>query len=320
MGIVRDRFNNLVAVEYKPTTINNVNDPALLAIDEFVSLTNVDLLDDGAIQRREGYSVTLAASSHSGWSNSSATKAFVVQDSILYGFDGTSVVQITTLQNNNRCCFCEVNNVVVYSNGLDYGIIEDGVSYGPVLPDLEFKITPKAGQCLEFYNGRLYIGSENIVYCTDPFTVDYADERHCVVFDANSKITMIRRTDDGLFIGTETEIFYLSGNDVQEGLFTAKNVANYGCILGTDVFVNGEYVKDGSGTSALWCSTRGVCYGGSGGSFRNLTNNYYTYEYGYQGSAIIRFRNSQIHYIANTNSGDAAFNQNIPITLDVDSI
>lgn len=324
MGIIKDRFNKIVAVEYKANTLNNVNDVSMLDLDkgECSELINVDILDDGAVQRRKGYTNVLSGGVHSGWSSPTKGIAYFVQDSILYSFNGSSKTAIVALSNNGRCRFCEVNDVVVYSNGIDYGVIENNLNTALTVPTEPFKIAPVAGQCLEFYNGRVYIGSWNIVYCTDPFNLERMDERICIVTEAASKITMVRRTDDGLFIGTEKEIFFLKGTDQQESGFEQISVAAYGCVYGTDCFINGEYLKDGSiaGTAVVFSSSRGICIGSNGGAFRNISQTYYTPNYGSEGTAIVRFKDSQIHYLANTNVGSEAFNHNTQPNLDVDSI
>lgn len=324
MGIIRDRFNKIVAVEYKANTLNNVNDVSMLNLEdgECSQLLNVDIIDDGAVQRRKGYVSVLTGNIHSGWSSQTKDIAYFVQDSILYSFNGTTKKAVVALSNNSRCVFCEVNDIVIYSNNVDFGIIENAVNVLLTAPTEPFKVAPVAGQCLEFYNGRLYIGSGNIVYCTDPYNLEQMDERFCVVLEATSRITMVRRTDDGLFIGTEKEIFFLKGADQQEGSFEQVSVAAYGCIYGTDCFINGEYLKDGSiaGTAVLFSSTRGICLGSNGGAFRNISQTYYTPIFGEEGSALIRFKDSQVHYIANTNVGTEAFNHNAQPTFDVDSI
>ena len=324
MGIIKDRYNKIVAVEYKANTLNNVNDVSMLNLDagECSQLLNVDILDDGAVQRRKGYTSILAGNIHSGWSSPTKGIAYFVQDSILYSFNGISKTAIVVLSNNGRCVFCEVNDVVVYSNSVDYGIIENNINATLTVPTEAFKIAPIAGQCLEFYNGRVYIGSGSIVYCTDPFNIEQMDERVCIVTETSSKITMVRRTDDGLFIGTEKEIFFLKGTDQQESGFEQISVAAYGCIYGTDCFINGEYLKDGSiaGTAVVFSSSRGICIGSNGGAFRNISQTYYTPIFGEEGSALVRFKDSQVHYIANTNVGNEAFNHNAQPNLDVDSI
>lgn len=360
MGIVRDRFNNIVAVEYKFSTMNNVNDNAFLDIDkgECSLLQNVDLLDDqGGVVRRKGYTATTITDDiHSGWSD--GTIGYYIKSGALYSFDGVTERYLTYV-GSGRCCFVTVNNIIVFSNGFVIGSIENGVaSLFPEVPVSEkstwmpnaagadiatidgsdntpfrtltkttevdlyaHKVKTVAGQCLEFYNGRLYIGSGNTLYCSETFNIEQMDERFNIVAMYDSRITMVRRTVDGLIIGTELETFFLSGKDQQEGGFEQIVLAAYGSVFGTDVFILGENIKDGGpGEAALWCSTRGICFCGQGGSFKNLTEDYYTYKYGSSGCGLIRFKDGQIHYIANVAQEQTAFNQNAQPQLDVDSI
>lgn len=323
MGIVRDRFNKLVAVEYKFNTMNNVSDPADLDIDkgECALILNADVGTDGSVSRRDGYTLQYEGAYHSGWSSPTRDVAFYVKNGNITQFDGTTERTIVAVDPSVRCVFEEVNNVVVYSNGLVYGLIESGVSYSPSVPSEAFKVPVPSGQCLKFYNGRMYVAKDNILYCTDPFTVEWCDERDYVVSVFEDRITLVNKTDNGLLVATESEIFFLQGNDPVEGGFSFKELADYGAVFGTGVQVKDEIVKgaQGTGNGVIFCSKRGVCHISGSGTFTNLTQTYYTYPYGQEGCAIVRFKGGDIHYLANLDSTIEAFNQTDLPTFEVDS-
>lgn len=320
MGIKRDRYDRLVAAEFIPTTLNNVSDPIHLDFNkgECASLVNVDV-GEGGVSRRSGYSLAISGNVHSGWSSPTRDLAFYVKNGVLTQFYGSVERSIKTV-NDVQAAYCEANDVVLFSNGFEYGIIQDGTWYTPAVPTEPFNVSVPAGNLLCFYNGRVYVAKDGVVYCTDSFTVEWCDERDYVVAAFDGAVNMLSAVDDGLWIGTDKEIFFFKGADPTEGGFTQISAADYGCVFGTASVSKGEILKDGpSGAIVVFASHRGVCIGGNGGSFRNITKDYYTYDYGQKGCSVIRFKDGDIQYICNTGTDKEAFNQFEPQALDIDS-
>ena len=179
------------------------------------------------------------------------------------------------------------------------------------------------GNALCYYNGRVYISVDNILFCSDPFSITQCDERQRVVGVFDGRINIVNKVDDGLLVCTENEIVFLQGSDPVEGGFQVIYKADYGAVKGTDrIIKNRVKAKEGSllsGTGILFCSHQGVCYIGNGGDFINLTQEYYTYKYGANGTAIIRYKDGNAHYIANIDATYNAFNQDELQTIDVDT-
>jgi hypothetical protein len=312
MGIVYDRFNNLVAVEYEIATANNVKHPILLDLGkgECAKLENVDILN-GSVKRRQGYTEVSLGNCHSGWSHPTKEEGYYVKDDTLFLFDGVSHISIVSVT-GPRCCFCQVNDLVIYSDGTDIGAIKGGAVVSVPVPIEDYKIPLIGGQCLEFFNGVLYIGSGTTIYKSDPYSL-FMDSRFCVESDFDSRVTMIKAVDAGLYVSTELETFFLTDE--------LRVLADYGCILGTDITIKAENIKNGGeGTGVLWCSLRGVCFGDNTGNFTNITQENYNFDYGAVGGALLRFRDGHIHYLASTFKENTRFNPFIQPVLDVDSV
>lgn len=322
MGINKDRYGKLLGVEYTFSTMNNVNNELRMPLEKghCAELTNVHVNSDSSVITRRGYTKVSEAVAHSAFSTSNSNKVYIVVGNIIYNYTATGMSPIKVLSNSERCVFIEVNDVILYSNGTDIGVIEDGIAVELEPSTDEFKTKLIAGQCLAYYNGRIYVGSGNTLYCSEPFSLDTMDERFCVVSIYDSRITMVRPVDGGIFIGTDSETYFLSGKDQQEGLFSQESIAPYGVIYGTDVFISDDSIgEDFAGDCAIWCSTRGVCSGHSDGKFSNRTLSYYTNISGDTGSGFLRYEDGEVHYIANPNVGNEAFNTSILSTIDVDS-
>lgn len=323
MGIVTDRFNNLVAVEYTFSTMNNVLDPIHLDLKsgECSLLQNVDVIN-GGVTRRDGYSLTVSGVIHSGWNSPIRDIAFYVKNGNLVLFDGITESVLTRV--TGACIFEDTGSEVLFCDAARYGYIKDKVVTFPQASNNEFKASIPCGQALCFYNGRVYVAVDNVLYCSDPFSITTCDIRQQVVGVFDGRITIVNKVDDGLLVCTDKEIIFLSGADPVDGGFQVLYKANYGAVKGTDKIIKNKIKAEDSslldGTGVIFCSYQGICFIGNGGSFVNLTQNYYTYDYGANGAAIIRYKNGGAYYIANVDATNEAFNQDELPTIDVDTV
>lgn len=133
---------------------------------------------------------------------------------------------------------------------------------------------PPAGTALAFFNGRLYIAQGNVLWFTDLYNYELVDYRKNFV-QFEDAIQTVAAVDDGLFVGTSTQTYFLRGKAAGE--LEQVAVANYGTIAGSEVTINGYRLgKDGTqGLTKGWVSTNGLCVGVSGGEVINLSNNTY---------------------------------------------
>lgn len=307
--------------------MNNVLDPSLLPyrsdygfVQELVTeVTNCDVKTPHGVKMRKGCSTVLDAPITSGWSDNEI--AYLVSNGTLCSFDGETLTEIAKLTSNNRASFCKVNDVVVMSNGSDYLVIENGVATIPVVQTDPFKVNPPAGQVLCFFNGRLYIASGNMLCCCDTYSVDSCDERQFIVAVYNEEITMVAAVERGLFVGTNSEVYFLEGSDpyVDPG-FSQKRIASYGAIAGTSIESDGNKVSASKfdGKVVVFASTKGICVGSNDGSLLNLSDSMVEYKHDHRGSAMLREENGEIHYVVSFPQTFSEENVYVRPSFDID--
>lgn len=273
------------------TGLNTRTDPARLRYDQETGVQdlavayNVDIDDTGRISRRKGYTQKASGSSHS---------LFAADDVCLF-VSGTSLKQLhadysssvlATVTSGARMSYAAVNKQVYYVNGIDKGIFEDGSvsawtyssgSYVGPETTREFSGPPN-GSIVEHYNGRVYVVQANYAFYSEPIAYSMFDlVRGYVPFEKN--ILMFRAVADGIWVGTTDGVEFLGGSDPKE--FRRVEVADYAPIQYSDVAFHGRMVTTTDGTpivdvsagdaAVMWLSREGVCYGGPGGTFQNLT-------------------------------------------------
>jgi hypothetical protein len=324
-GIQRDWKNNLTGCQYIFDGINNIIDPTNLDLESgaLVDAINVDLDNTNSANRRNGYVKTFAGTYHSGWSNDSKSIAYMVSNGWIYEFDGVTtpypIIQVTS---NNRMEFVQVNDVVVYSNGSDFGVIGNS-SQQIALYSEEFKTQTLGGRTLEFYNGRLYYSRDNSLYCSDVFDVEHTDVRYNRVATFPHVVTMCKRVEDGLWIGTEKYVYFLKGDDIREGGFEQIVVSKAGVVYGTACKTNAEYIPEAQATNnvVVFLTTAGICSGGNGGKYTNHSFNTVTFDVGSTGTATIRNEHGISQYLAcfDVDSGYEYNTYQSDITVDVNT-
>lgn len=318
-GIDTDASGKLKGAIYMFSGLNNVLDPYNLPIEKgwVPKADNVDIDNTNSVSLRNGQTASIATTTaHSGWSNNKY--AYYVDGSYLKSFNGTTATTVDVVTPNIRMWFVQANDVVVYSNGIESGIIGGNFSQTAILsPD--FKEETKFGICLEFQNGRVYHAKENTVYCTDVFDLEHTDVRHQHVLTLRSKITMIKRVEGGLYVGSEQQTHFLKGDDILEGGFDLEIIADYGVILGTDVTTTGEYFPESKsrGQIGVWTSTRGICTGGSGSNFINHSVGIVSIPEASQGCGLIRDNNGFRQYIVTLIGTNTEYNPYPDVTFDV---
>ncbi|CAB4174781.1 hypothetical protein UFOVP1138_37 [uncultured Caudovirales phage] len=301
--------------------MNNVLDTSSIGNDpkQASVLQNVDTMMDGSIRRRKGQQLIVSGNFHSGWTGMSSS--YVVHETSLKSFNGTNLSSsMAIVAAKLPMSFCQVGDIVVFSNGVDFGVIENGVVQIPFAPTAQFKERMQPGQFLEFYNGRLYSFYNETLYCSDSLDsgggVEQMDSRQNIVGVFDTRGTMLKAVDDGLWVGTETETAFLYGNDAisaggnsytTETGFKFMPIAPYGVCFGSAVQIKGELLSV-KGKIVLWASKRGICVGGDGGEFVNKSQGIISYDYG-DAAAMVREQNGLVHYVCSMNTTETAYNQ-----------
>lgn len=318
----RDYKDALTGASYMFFGLNNVLDPYNLPIEKgwVPRAENVDIDNTNSISRRVGYTSKISTTSaHSGWSNN--VDAYYVDDAFLKSFNDNTSSTIDILTSSARMWYVQANDVVVYSNGTDSGMIggtfTQTATYSP-----DFKISTSLGTNLEFYNGRVYHAKNNSVYCTDIFDIEHSDVRHQHVATFKDKVTMIRRVEDGLYIGTLGWTYFLAGNDIIEGGFEQQTIADYGVILGTDVSSTGDFFPESKARNqiVIWTSTRGICTGGASANFINHSIGIVSIPEVNQGAGLLRDINGIRQYIVTLIGDPTEYNPYPDIAFDTNIV
>lgn len=303
--------------------VNNVQDAAVLGrfadprvpvLTELTEAQNVDLGDRLEVVMREGYARTYTGTPHSGWSTKDHTRAYVVEAGVLKQFFGSTTSALLTLSNNDPAAFAEVNNIVVFSNGTDIGVIDSaGASLFAAPSGRPFKAAMPAGQCVAFYAGRLWVAHGSTLTRSDAYDIEARDERLSDI-PLPGRITMTVPVSGGLWVSAGNSTAFLKGGDE-----AYDNTVPYPALLGSALQGEAEWfgIKGITGEVAVWRSSRGVCLGTSDGAFFNLSEDVVAMKTGVAAAAMLRQAQGKIHYISTARSTAAEFNKFTPDTLDV---
>lgn len=136
----------------------------------------------------------------------------------------------------------------------------------------DFMYPAPAGSILAFYGARVLIAVGPVLYASRPNGWELFDIRRDFK-QFTDDITLIQPVDDGVYVGTTTELAFLSGTEFDK--LTYRQVAAGRVVLGSGVSVRGELVQAGQG-SAMVCIADGVlCAGFNSGNVSRMTEGRY---------------------------------------------
>jgi hypothetical protein len=322
------------SIFYQFRSVNNVDDPSVLGryadarspvLTDLVEAVNVDLGNKLEADVRQGFVQAYSGTPHSGWATADGKRSFFVEGGVLKEFDGSTATTLVSLSTDEPCEFCEANNVIIYSNATDIGYIDSTGANEFTEPaevtaaadtDIVFKAIMPAGHLLAFYNGSLWVAHDNVVTRSDAYDLMARDERYSDI-PLPGEVTMLTPVDDGLWVSDGRTAAF-----IQEGETSYLETAPYGAILGTAVEGKAEWlgVQGVSGKVVVWRSARGVCVGGNGGRFLNLSEDTVALKGGDLGAAMLRHANGQIHYVSTVRQTDDAYNPHVDAGVSVNTV
>lgn len=273
--------------------LNTVADPARIpmaenAISDVAEIVNMRIDQYNRPSRRPSFELIQAGSFHSLFN--SGNSCFIIQtrtsdDAIMKLNSDHSLTGIASgLDRDRRMAWCKHGDIVYFSNGNQKGkIILDSVYdwlpgnyYGPETT-MDFSI-PEDITHLEIHSGRMYVSVGNVLYWSEQHRFDLfnlgGSEFHGSFAQFYDPITMIQSVSDGLYIGTEKETYFLTGNDPKD--FTSIKAADFPVIEWTDAanFVDARDLGFDPGFDhglcVLWASPEGAIIGFSNGIIMNL--------------------------------------------------
>lgn len=138
-------------------------------------------------------------------------------------------------------------------------------------------VRPMAADLLAYYNGRIYLAADNVVYYTDPLR--YGLVRPATNFYLfPTTVTVMLDVVDGMYFCAD-QTYFLTGVDTQD--FLQRPVLPYGGVTGT-----GEHVTNSD--AVYWFSPRGFVLGGPSGQAQNLSEDMVAVSAFAQGASMLR--------------------------------
>lgn len=321
-SITLSRFaglRNTVAPERLASGFGGKNDPQT----ELQDAVNVDIDDAGQIRRRRGATMVAAGNFHSLYST--PTRSFVVKDgSLCRLFPDYTTVVLQTNVGSEPVQYVDVGADVYFSSPDASGRIDAddvvhpwGEQTGPTtwlspvlnptesLPAVRGKLLgrPPLATSMAYFNGRIYLAHENLIWATELYLYDYVDKtRNFMQFEA--PVTGIAVVTDGFFVGTTEHIYFCSGPFTE---MRRMPVLDVGMIAGSVVYVPADLVggDNQSKNAALFLTKSGLCAGFDSGVCYNLTQSKNLFPDSNKAAAMFRRQDGMNQYVGVTDSGGA---------------
>lgn len=161
--------------------------------------------------------------------------------------------------------------------------------------ETQFLSPPPPGQHIAYLYGRMYVAEGSRVYYSEPYAPELFDLRK--QYPTEAKVTMLAPVSGGVFIGTETEIGWVSGADPEKTEFTTK--ASHGVIPGTLAYgATDDFSQEAGGRAAYFATDGGIMRGLPGGQLENLTRARYEYPTAARGAGVVRTTGGIAQYLA----------------------
>ncbi len=212
---------------------------------------NVNIDQAGRVCRRKGLrKVSDVVNAHSLWSPSDQSKVYFVSSDALYRFNADGVVSLVKngLQVNAAASMVSVGPDVYFTNGYNKGIIRNNVwqdwvetPYVGIETDRVFTGPPN-GHLVSFYKGRVILGvnDDKAIWFSEPMNYGCFDQvRGYIALGGN--INMIAPVDTGMYVSTDTAVYYLHGVSYNE--LEVRKVLDSPVVPGTQVTVKAEWVN-----------------------------------------------------------------------------
>lgn len=275
------------------TGIKNTVTRERLAPTELETARNVDLDDVGQLHRRRGYTRVATGDYHSLFASSRGL--YGVKNGVLGAIN--PAYAFTPIQSNvgaDRLAYVEVGPDIYFASPAASGVIRadnSAASWGYVSAANEWlspvntptdTLAPIAGKLigpppmassLAYLNGRIYLAHEKTLWATELYLYNYVDKtRNYLYFE--TPITAVGATADGLYVGTETNVWYLTGpfSEMRRSL-----VLNAGVLPGSmvpvpaDLIVSEAQRGNPAKHAIAFMTTTGLVAGFDGGVCYNLT-------------------------------------------------
>lgn len=166
---------------------------------------------------------------------------------------------------------------------------------GSKIIETQFLSPPPAGHLITYYNGSMYVAFLNYVFVSSVYGPELFDLRMNFPFESN--ITMLKATEDGVYVSTKTAIYFMSGDKISELKITQK--ATYGAIQGTACYGDADDTSSDQAAMVIYfATTKGLCIAQAGGIIKNITGDKFLYPIQRNGAGLVRRNRKVNQYIA----------------------
>lgn len=296
-----------------------------LASSELEKAVNIDLDDVGQAHRRRGRAKVADGAFHSIWKT--ATYTLGVRDGMLGIINPNySFIELTSV-GLDHIAYVQVGDDVYFSSRSTSGVVRSNwqvdpwgtntpentwlspvVNPTPTLGEIGGKLLgpPPLATALEYLNGRIYLASERDLWATELYLYNYVDKtRTFIRFEDD--ITVVGAVTDGLYVGTKSAVWFLSG---PFGQMQRIPVIGYGALPGSVVKVPAELVHPQgiqqdvpSKNAVLFLTQSGLVAGFDNGTCYNLTQDKVLFPDAGNAAALFRRQDGVNSYVAVADSG-----------------
>ena len=299
-------------ITYKHYGRNNVDDalnvgapvPNIrqLVFTEAKDLVNADPDNDGGCALRPGFVKRYSGNVRSMFAN----------DDIILFHEGTALNRLNpdtygstflniSVDDEADMAYCDVNGLIVYSDGTLIRKIYQGADYALAAVSGASKVQTPAGRCFAKFKNHLLVGQDDGFVATDPESVDEMDRSSCY-FPLGGSAIDILPVDGGLYVSTDTRTFFVEGHGLPQWLQpgAVREVFPVPMIPGAGILLKGDQtgLKDVFGNICMFATSMGYCYGLSGGIVVSTMDKVRPGVGYVAGTAVLREMNGMRHYLA----------------------
>lgn len=295
---------------------------------ELEAAVNVDIDDVGQIHRRRGYTRVATGNFHSLYSDATGL-VLAVKDGVLgVVYTDYSFEPLLPNAGADPIDFVRVGETIYFSSATVSGKIgpdlivsrwgeqvSPGTWLSPVvrptdtLGPVRGKLlgAPPMATALTYFNGRIYLAHGSTVWATELYLYNYVDKTRTFL-QFESDITMLATVTDGIYVGTEDAVWFLSGPFAE---MKRIKLMSYGALPRSSVEVPAELVKpqieqdpqSPIRNAVLFMTRFGVCAGFDGGSTYNLTQAEVLFPDAVTAAPMFRRQDGVNSYVVVTDSG-----------------
>ena len=186
----------------------------------------------------------------------------------------------------------------------------------PTLPAVRGRLykAPPLCEFMAYFNGRLYMGRKRQVWYTELYLYDWIDATQGFwTFEAD--VTMIGAVSDGIYVGTEEGVWFISKTWQWEAKAVAAKrvrVMDFGVIPGSMIYVPAELANPPQvdlkadtpvKVSIAFLTKEGYCGGQDGGLCYNYTENKFVFPDSIGAASLFRRQQGLNQFISVLNSG-----------------